>query len=424
MNLDPTNRTTSPLLKFNSESDLNLSLFDYETPFALTDREQAYSPDDWAWLFLCMNKEYRAAYLSEQHRTAPVLDSPILLTEPQEKIKLDHKGDCAARFGLSAWIHPIEPRLPPLKEGASWFFPLKRHILEDYWRTQVSEARYYSPHRSQKSALPKTVEFPHVMAEEGLFGYNTVPSRPTAPRAAGFVEWGLTWAAIDCSIAPEGQLFELGKLAASNRRLLREYRSNEPDKKYDPRVDAMRRVDLGEFKTHDICPPIRLFHVHEPDAFAHMKFMRAGADTRLAPEIPLLWRAVCIDVLGPIGLQIEGLSQLLKQVHKELISKNWVQQSPISRIKHDLPHSSDRDGEIRCGGNYLKAVSIVTELDSLGYSTTQIAEITGTSPRDSTLYANTWRRDFHNNIEKYVEDGKVLIEGGYRWLIHSQKPSI
>lgn len=375
--------------------ELTLSLASDEMPFALLDSERDVGPDNWAWMFLRLNKEYRNAYFEQEQNAEEDPDIQSFLVQPGNRhIKTDRDGTCKSRFGLSAWLNPNEPNLPLLKNKGSWFFHLKRPVSEDYRRTEINEGEYV---KRSGPPLPGRPSYPHLESNETPLGYLTTH---TLPRAIPGIrcDWGLTWVAVDCSVPPEGQVSALRTLAESNR--------------------AYLAKDWG-FKTHDAAKSI-VENLEDSDAFINMRFGTSRAGLHSAYDQGILWRAVCVDCLGPIVSQIDDCLSTLKEVHQRLVDSKLVTVPPFRRLPHELPGEKDKDGELRSGGNYLKALLMIAEL-APNYETNEIAEITGTHPRLGR-YSHAWQELFHNSIDRYRDEALSLINDGYKWLIHYQKP--
>jgi hypothetical protein len=160
------------------------------------------------------------------------------------------------------------------------------------------------------------------------------------------------------------------------------------------------------------------------EVFAHMIFKISSGRPTGAKEIKemddvsALWRAITIDALGPVGIQTKAILQLLRKEHDAFVDDRLaVKQSMPSSFQSNFP-----------GGDYLKALLVVSELDELTKTSKGHTDakrimkevekfLNGRNP------ANNWRVDFEENIEeRYVPRGKELINGGYKWLIHAQQP--
>jgi hypothetical protein len=84
---------------------LTLPLVIDKQPFMLAGCEVDFGPDEWAWLFLRLNKEYVAAY--NRVSSNPVdEDFAIHFVDKIENLNVrpDTDGRCGREFGLSAWL--------------------------------------------------------------------------------------------------------------------------------------------------------------------------------------------------------------------------------------------------------------------------------------------------------------------------------
>lgn len=373
---------------------LTLPLHPGASPFSLSEDEREFGPEDWAWLFLSLNQHYRDAY--EKHVNDMDTDVSSKLRKPQiSGLKSDKSGECANRFGLPVWVPPAELRLPELTvKGDSWFFPLKRPVTET------------APPKHLQSGSTKG--YTYILANKDLFGYRPpvhVPfysysSKNPKRRTQDISTWSNVWVAIDCSIPPAGQVSALTQLARATRRKLQDAGWADHDGYWDCGIENIERNDV----------------------FSGSTFSYASGATDKVTDIRAVWRAVVIDPLGAIIDQQDELLHALKKVHRDLVANGLAQKPAFERFQNLLPSRSDGDGTQRNGGSYLKALFTLAELRDLGCTDPQvIARITGTYSSNSR-YPHTWMRDFHANIDRYTDEAKQMVEGGYRMLIHAQKP--
>ena len=364
-------------------------------PFELIGDEPNLGPDDWAWIFLSMNDDYRDAY--DEHVGDEDLDLTIELAGQHiTGIKRDSDGTCAARFGLAAWVPPSLPNLPKFaNSGDSWFFPLKRPVSEDYRRKEVSSVPYvrtWAPH------APKVDRYPYIFANETLFGYRR-PRHVPLPDGSLTSTWSIIWVAIDCSIPPAGQILALSSQAW-----------------------ALREKLKSDWPENDASDEFGVINIAGSDAFDHMHFNRASGATSAVVDLKNVWRAVQIDALGPIVTQLDFLFKALNEIHRDLIAKGLATTPPYERFKNSLPRTEDSDGSSRSGGNYLKALVILAELSKWGHDTRRISQIT-IGPSVGNRYSHKWKRLFEESIEDYIAQADQMIHGGYRLLIHTQRPN-
>jgi len=373
---------------------LTLPLHPSTSPFSLSKDEREFGPEDWAWLFLSLNQHYRDAY--QEHAKGMDTDISSKLRDPQVSgLKSDKNGECASRFGLPVWVPPSELKLPRLAvKGDSWFFPIKRPVTE-------------IPLSKQPQSRA-TKEYTYIPANEDLFGYRPpthVPlysytARNPKRRTQDISAWSNIWVAVDCSIPPAGQVAALTQLARAARSKLQGAGWADHDGHWDSGIEEIQRNDV----------------------FSGTNFSYAAGGTDKVTDVRSLWRAVVIDPLGAIVNQRDQLLHALKKVHRDLVANGLAQEPAFERFQNFLPSRSDADGIQRNGGSYLKALFTLAELHDRRVTDLQdIARITGTYSSNSR-YPHTWIRDFHANIERYLDDAETMIEGGYRMLVHAQKP--
>ena len=274
---------------------LTLPLLAGDEPFGLSDTEN-FGPDDWAWLFLSLNQDYRSEFAKHASSGTKINDGLQALCEdsPSTNVIPDHDGTCRSRFGLAAWISPSLERLPRLRNDGSWFFPLMSPVPENHLRKEVSGVPFLPPPR------PPNPSSPYLQSAETPFGYlptRTVPR--SSPQSSAIDSWELAWVAVDCSIPPEGQIRAISWLVEQHRKQLQGF----------------------DFKTYDDADTPRLITVCESDVFSHMQFKRAaGVGSQTNPAD--CWCAICIDVLGPVVSQINEYTKLLHQKHEELVDES------------------------------------------------------------------------------------------------------
>jgi len=394
--------------------ELTLPLSPGNKPFALEGREEHLGPDDWAWLFLRLNAEYRKAF--EEHISNPEdqrLASHLVNAIDNQSVRNDLDGNCSSRFGLSAWLNPERPFLPALKNGGSWFFPLKRPILEDPLRTEVSIKPYmHSKHPFSNDANAH----PYALVNETPFGFRT-RGKVEYPRSRDsffeVYEKNVLLIAVDCGIPPNGQMLAIREIAEITRKHLRKRGA----------------------KTHDNKNCYQVMDIHACDTFSRIKFkVSAGIqhpanEFKATDDFSNLWCVVSIDALGPLSSQTNAALSLLKKRYTENVNANMLAPSPLLEpLPTNLP-TCTVDGNSSNGGNYLKALLIVAELNEKfsgigNFVDVEIMNVINAG-RCNRGYANTWREPFHSDIkEKYIDKAQQLISGDYRWLVHAQKPQI
>lgn len=377
---------------------LSLPLSEGPQPFSLVGDEAKFTPEDWAWLFLSMNSEYQNAHDARILEDAGSRINQEINKLDDDEVMEDHDGSCASRFGLAAWLPPSTERLPKLShERDSWFFPLTRPVAEDYRRQEVSEKKYV---RTSPVFARHLDKYPHLVANETTFGYRRPLNPPSTPQSPNDT-LSIAWVAIDCSIPPEGQIKGLRALALANREAL---------------------VQNG-WKTTNQLDSFSIEDVTKIEVFEHMRFRKSSGAVDQSGNLEVLWRAVQIDVLGPIVKQTALLQKALSEVHDALVARKLAAPPRFRRFKNTLQSTQDNDGESRNGGSYLKALHVIAELDHWGHDANSIARITAISEEHGQHF-HSWRRHFHEDIEKYIEEAHKMIAGGYKLLVHAQKPDL
>lgn len=377
---------------------LSLPLSAGPQPFSLVGDEAKFTSEDWAWLFLSMSSEYRDAYAARTLQDAESKVNQEISKLNNDEVKEDHDGSCASRFGLAARLNPSTERLPKLShEQDSWFFPLIRPIAEDYRRREVSEKKYIRTGPVFARHLDK---YPHLIANETTFGYRRPLILPSTPQYADD-SVSITWVAIDCSIPPEGQITGLKALALANRGALIQI-GRKTNKRFD-------RVSIEE--------------VTKIEVFEHMRFKKSAGAVDQSGNLEVLWRAVQIDALGPIVSQTTLLQKTLSEVHATLVAGKLAKSPPFLRFKNTLNSTEDNDGVYRNGGSYLKALHVIAELTQWGHDANSIARITAINAEHGR-HLHSWRHHFHEDLEKYIEEAQTMIDGGYKLLVHAQKPDL
>ena len=396
---------TLPQAQADAREALTLNWLDQPAAFELASNEN-YDVDDWAWLFLSLSEEYGEDYDKllkrslnrADERLRGVTESIIGNQEPNG-IFPDYDGTCRRKYGLAAWIPRSFVTLPRLQSGASWFFPLKAPVLENYNRKIVDESlnldpalRQFPIRRADKSSLY------YLPTNESPFGYQLPPSgyRPIAnPIVEG--GQGTIWAAIDCSIPVKGQLAVLRDMAAQARNILHK---------------------RNAIPTTDNFPEIRLANVEDSPEFEHMRFKFArGCDS--SSHVAAVWFAVSVEVLGPLVKQFDELLKILTKKHEELCKSDIARAVPNSFIQSPLPHVKGGHG-----GCQLKALHMVAELAMRGAATRDIAAILGVGRKAAKGYAYPWHQQFDENLDNYLQTAQRIVNGDYKYLVHEQiKPT-
>jgi hypothetical protein len=213
--------------------------------------------------------------------------------------------------------------------------------------------------------------------------------------------------AIDCSRPIAGQMSALDRLAKIKRKYLMPHRDTHDHRKFlRPRILTECVLFSDEIYEHAGGLADQTSVIKELD------------------EYSAKWRVIAFDALGPISIQNKKLLSLLADAHKSCVT--FRQPIPGS-FWRQLPNRNI-NGTASNGGNYLKALLCLAELNHLIGTIGDLPDsnrIMAAIPQQLSHRdpANAWRRDFAENIEeKYIRQANDLIDGGYKWLIHAQKP--
>lgn len=383
-----------------------------DQPFSLTGDELNFGPDAWAWLFLRLNNEYATAYSAiSQNPIDENLAVHLLNKIEILNIRPDIDGSCGRRFGLSAWLDPALKKLPALRCHGSWFFPLKRPVPAAPFLPQSITQPNFGEHPLKVEAFPS----PSLLAHESPFGFQAMRNAPPLAddRQAFFMSrrsWILT--AVNCSVPPTAQVSALVDLVKIKRKYLMSQGIKTDDHQ---RSLILRKLTDCNFLSSEI-------HEHTDDK------TDKATHPREFDEFPAKWRVVAIDALGPVVIQSKALLTLLADAYKSCFADGHSSPQPIpGPFPITLP-TCKKYGPEHNGGNYLKALLTVAELNQLigtGGGHPDSRRIMAAIPArlSSWVPAKAWRQDFQENLEsKYVPQAQNLIDGGYKWLVHAQKP--
>lgn len=372
---------------------LSLHLANVDVPFSLIGYENNFGPEDWAWQFLRLNHSYQRDYGSVLDSHDPEVDHPqgaVLVRQkhPERKIQLK-EVHCRKRFGLSTWLDPRLTRLPKLERGESWFYPLTRSV---------------------DSAEDGTRQ----VAVEGVFSYLPVPfignyDRKLAKKSGVVVRSFSSsdvWYAVDCSVPPLAQMKSVEMISRMHRDWLRQL-----DAEIRPGGQARRFSSLKDSPWFDA------------ESFDSAS---AGAD---GVNAGTLWRAVHIDVLGPLKEQIKAQQKNLHQAYLANCASGAALPPVRERFRHELTGPSDTDGSTLTDGHFLKALVISAQLAQRGLDEYEIVHFLNQHAApcakgnlQSNSVRDEWVTGLAKRVEHYREQARAFVKGGYRWLIHAQKP--
>lgn len=380
--------------------DLNLCLFELETPFRLTKkgddqlvRDDLFSPEDWAWEFLRLNSDYQNAY--EAAKSAKPLPNGDFSgafndsTKFKERIRADEMT-CRSRFGLSTWRDP-KRRLPKLPgRGGSWFYPLAD-----------------CKNRPEDSFLPVTLPSlfgPRPLVPFGKKSRNAVEQVKDAHR---LVASPCVWFAIDCSVPPIAQIATVEAIAKLRRDWLH---IREADARPNMEGEIGAAVSIADCRW-----------------FIQDQFKVAGRAAEEADPADL-WYAIRVDVQGGIPAQMKVWKQKLMSKNRELLKDEKAVPFIQENFK-DLFARVDDDGSPMSDGYFLKQRAICAQLSLSGLDAEGIvsyvkkhATMQGTARVLSDSKRGAWNKALEMRVKRYVSDGVKLVNGDYRWLVHAQKP--
>ncbi|CAJ4470709.1 Uncharacterised protein [Burkholderia pseudomallei] len=359
--------------------------------FALTDIEKKFGSDDTAWQFLRWNPEYREAFhrLRDEKHDADALEAILAHIEAPnpEVIACAQDKSCWRRFGIAAWLDPEEERLPKLNNpDDSWFFPFMRPLQEDTMAT----------FRQRDASCEKRPGGPWVTIRETPFGYRDILrtgprrlARPPAKKAPHNER--LVFAAIDCSVPIDAQLIALEKLV----RMHREHWNEQI------RTTDSRHVIIESIGWNDVIRPSRV----------------ENAD---------FWRTVGIDVLGPIGKQIEECRSRLTEIHRKLDNDDLIRHFGE---RFPMPKVPGGEGAAPSSNRYLKALLLIAErIPPDAFTTDRIDdERPGLANKIAKelgiVHPNRpqWMRVFDEGMSTWhLRRAKSLVTRFYAWLVHAQ----
>lgn len=398
--------------------NLTLELNSADAPFALTENEKKFGPDDWAWLFLSLNQKYQLAYSNHAKLDTDPKIAKYLLEAENTNVQFDHDGSCRNNFGLAAWLSPTSLELPKLKnEDDSWFAPLRSVIPHDHCRSVINTERFEIP--AAIRAMQRNA-YPYNLIEETPFGSRITPinrqsyinlltnsnSRlSTSEKRKIYLrdseDLGNLAFAIDCSVPPDAQIANISALANRLRDTLM----------------------ADEIPTNDNLKQPIILEIKDCDIFKGVIFETAKDPVDDTDDCSDLWRSVYINALGPIVTQTDKILRELRIVHKNVQEKKGEKSKQNLRFRNSLNGTNDSNGGYGNGGHYLKCLFIIAELASKNHDANQIAKIIGINSK-AGLDKYSWCKQLHENIEDIIEDGDHMCQTGYRSLIHAQKPDI
>jgi len=142
----------------------------------------------------------------------------------------------------------------------------------------------------------------------------------------------------------------------------------------------------------------------------------------------LLWRAIRVDVLGPIKAQLQSYQKLLMPAYQSFCDVGYANPPIRKRFRYELTGKLDDDGRYVTDGSFLKGMVICAQLAQHGLDDNDIVRFlcNGTNPgvKDKTVSSvrRDWDLSFSDRVIKYREEARAFVKGGYRWLVHAEKP--
>ncbi|MDP2033938.1 MAG: hypothetical protein Q8K29_11065 [Polaromonas sp.] len=381
------------------------------SPFSLTEEEELFTPDDWAWQFLRLNSDYQDAF--ENCRKADINGNfqTVTATVAQHlRTPVANEDFCRRHFGLSTWLSPSCHRLPGLKSGASWFFPLMKTLLLES-STGINlpniERRYGYHGHVVRTSGPAQVFKP------------SKPSRGMRTLVKRFL--------VDCSVPVAAQMTSIGWLC----RIYRD-RDDSPISRFRKKPAASNDASSEESD----CPTRRIpFETASEHAISDTSIDPSNSRMTADLSVPMSnWCTVEIDVHRSVQTQIDAYVSLLSQRHIQIKlalgitgkSGSW----PAS-YKVDISGRPPPGMRAPSDGHFLKALVLTKQLSLLGYSANDIDSLFPAPQRipsaiDKSIAADDawddWLRGRSKRIAKFLKQSNEVIDGGYRWLVHAQKP--
>jgi hypothetical protein len=435
--------------------------------FALVDFEKSMGPDDWAWSFLRLNKKYRAAYqaindMVRQERTQQEIEMGWHPTH--SKARFDRKIHfvdlhiCESTFGLSAWLDPELTDLPSLGEGDSWFAPLKSIIAEprfDALKKKTFGYQVLHKYLESESGMLAAVQ-KHLIQEEILRRqrreilpsdtqkldvpiYTPVPpssknssigGNPKKPlgrnvqmdASARYPDadtqtrrWmdASVWFLIDCTVPPDGQIDSIRAIA-----------HKFSDQMAEGGLSSTA-FEQDEFKIETIKDGSWASQISLPIARATTPAFKSKSDQNIRDA----WRLARICLMGQLSSELEKARLGLVREHESLV-KSGLAEKPLQQRFHPVL-AGNHEGVGR-DGSTLKAYLVMAEFNSAGITDSKeiikaLAKMGAGSelPKTEKRNGNPWLEDIEERailFDNHAKRGQAYVDGGYKWLIHTQNP--
>jgi hypothetical protein len=142
------------------------------------------------------------------------------------------------------------------------------------------------------------------------------------------------------------------------------------------------------------------------------------------------WQLIEIDIHGPIQQQVDEHLKSLNRRHKQLQAAHAVSGSLPTYYKLGV-HGRSKAIDAPTDGNFLKALVISKQLSLSGLSGEGIHRLFPGPSQSPKLDRNQlaaeeaweeWMSGRARRISRFINQADEVINDGYRWLIHAQKP--
>ena len=367
-----------PLIHRKMIPQLSMELRKGNLPFALTDEEKLFTPDDWAWQFLRLNQHYvkdyakaRALGLLRNKNDRRLCDADGGLDSPYKgrpgvtyRNVIEHEKHCRTRYGLSTWLNPDNKCLPSLDRECSWFFPLGLVTF------------------GNRILLQSVIK--------GVFRYYDGSHTQAASEHSSAVRFTVK---IDRPVS--AQLRTIEYLAKRHRQVLKE----------NQRLIVRPEEAIVDFLTRR---PIKLTRPAHP-----------GCRTV----------EVEIDTCGPLQKQLEHFRRALPSFMDQLPTKSKLAERfglPV-KAKKQYQTSRDNPAVVLSDGNTYKRMIILRQLSEMGLTLTEIVELVrgyAGVTRPSEDPELNYYEQFHERVQLDRGDAKIFVNKAYRWFVYAEYPLV
>lgn len=387
-------------------SELCLTVGNGAAPFELSRSEKDdLGPEDWAWLLLRLNRQYRDDYENaraehEKQRRTDEKVKPNAVDHPHRKVTFAETL-CREKYGLSSWLDPAEVRLPALEAFESWFAPL----------------------RSVGVDLPSNSAMINFAATESIFGIQQWFDDHTSDvvKYTGNTDTAGVWFVIDCSIPVTGQFESVKLLSKMYSQQLRAWGFTKSDfklKSGDTLITSTYIFDPRRSKSMS-----SIF----PKSPSPRALLSENGEARINASM-----AVHIDLFGNSVAQINKSEMLLRAQHHQLTKDNIAKPSTVDRFWLRLASNRGRGVGSPTDGHRLKAYALLSEFDLCGLSNASaiVAELLNRGMDSKSALSqmpDEWL-DFTSSksrslrFEKYLDEAREFSVEDCKWLVNSQIP--